>query len=269
MKNSFVAQATNSVYSDVVNSIEQPVYIEFPSRFSSDTWSYSPLTTNGHSLSGELTFVENYNLPSVPERLVDLTEQSTEKSETLLSTDIVSEKIISTPGSINVDNESLGSTKTSITDLFAGINESFSASINKGENALQSSLDSATSLVRSVVENATKSADDALNGALSVVDQAGESANGKLTSFSSNINGVTSKAPAFAIDVLRRTIIAVESSLTSGASYVVYLYGSAKEILPPGIKDVVNTSEAKATEILRPIGSVSQEVTVSGLLNSF
>lgn len=282
MRNSFIAQATKSVYSDVVNSNKQPVYMEFPGRFSSlsepghleckltNRWSYSPVNTNGHQplSSGELRYVENYNPSSVPERLMDLTEQSTEGSETLLSTDIVSEKFIPTPGSVNVDSESLGSTKASTSDLIAGINESFNASISKGENALQSSLDAATSLVRSVIENATKSVDNALSEAVSAVDQTGELANKKLISFSSNLNGVTSKAPAIAIDLLRRTIVAVESSLTSGASYVVYLYGLAKELLPPGIKGAVNLYEAKAAEILRPIGSSSQEVRFSGLINS-
>ncbi|KAF7837021.1 calcium sensing receptor, chloroplastic isoform X1 [Senna tora] len=275
-RNSYMAQATKSAYYSVVNSNEQSVYMELPRRFApvneaghlecnfTDTLSYSPVTSNGHhSLSSvDLRYVENYDSSSVPERLMDLTEQSTGGSETLLSTDVVSDsdKFISTPGSINVDNESLGSTKASISDLLAGINESFNASINDGENSLQSSFDSATSFVRSIIENATRSVDNAFSEAQSAVDQTGELANKKFTIFSNDLAGITSKAPAIAIDVLRRTIIAVESSLTSGASYVVYLYGSAKELFPPGIRDAVNSYEAKATEILRPIGSASQEI---------
>ncbi|KAI9114847.1 hypothetical protein K1719_013860 [Acacia pycnantha] len=274
LRNPFIAQATKSVYSSVANSAEQSVYVVFPGRFSSpdepghleckftNTWNCSPVTASGHhSLTdGELIYVQNYDSSSVPERLVDLTEQSTEGSDTLLSTDIVLEKLISPPEPIAVDNESLGSTKTSIGDIFSGISKSFNATINEAENALQSSLDTATSLKRSVIENATTSVDDVFGEALSSVNQTGELANKKLSSFSSNLSGIASKVPAFAVDMLRSTIIAVESSLISGASYVFYLYGSAKELLPVGIRDAVNAYESKASQILRPIGSASQEI---------
>ncbi|KAG4376950.1 hypothetical protein AAZX31_18G001700 [Glycine max] len=213
--------------------------------------------------------MEYYHLSTVPDEFADFAEQVTEGSntlvtpaqpETLSTADIMPENFAPSPSSINVDNESLVSTKASVGDLVAGINESFSASINKGENALRSSLDTATSFVDSIVKTATKSVDNAFSKAFSSVDQTGELTNKKLTSFSSELTGVTNKAPAVAIDVLRRTIIVVESSLTSGASYVVYLYGSAKELLPAGIRDTVNVYEDKATEILRPVGSATQRL---------
>ncbi|XP_061369146.1 calcium sensing receptor, chloroplastic [Gastrolobium bilobum] len=249
LRNSFKAQATKAV-------------------------SLSPVTTDSyHSLSnGELRCTESYNLSIVPEELVDFAEQSTEGSNTLVapaqpgtlsSTDIIPEKFAPVPSSVNVDDESLASTKASVGDVFAGVNESFNASINKGENALRSSLDTATSFIDSIVKNATKSADNAFGKAFSAVDQTGELANKKFTSFSSELSGMTNKAPAAAIDVLRHTIITVESSLASGVSYVVYLYGSAKELLPAGIRDTVNVYEDKATEILSPIGSASQKIYMS------
>ncbi|XP_028759657.1 uncharacterized protein LOC114718494 [Neltuma alba] len=274
LRNPYIAQATKSIYSSIANSAEQSVYVEFPGRFScpnesgqleckfTNTWNYSPVTASGHHslTSGELIYVENYDSSSVQERLMEITEQSTEGSETLLSTDIVSEKLIPMPESIIVDNESLGSTKASIGDIFSGISKSFNASIDEGQNALQSSLDTGTSLMRSIMENATKSVDNAFGEAFSSVNQTGELTNKKLSSFSSDLSGITSKVPAFAIDVLRSTIIVVESSLINGASYVVYLYGSAKELLPVGIRDAVNAYESKASQILRPIGSASQEI---------
>lgn len=280
LRNPFIAQATKSVYSSIANSTEQSVYVEFPGRFSSpnepghleckftNAWTCSPVAASGHHslTNGELRYVESYDSSSVPERLVDLNEQSTEGSDTLLSTDIVPEKLIPPPEPITVDNESLGSTKASIGDIFSGISKSFNSTINEAEKALQSSLDTATSLKRSVIENATKSVDNVFGEALSSVNQTGELANKKLSSFSSNLSGIASKVPAFAVDVLRSTIIAIESSLISGASYVVYLYGSAKELLPVGIRDAVNVYESKASQILRPIGSASQEVTIGGLI---
>lgn len=265
LRNPFITQATKSVYSSVANSTEQSGHLEC--KFT-DMWNCSPASASGHhSLThGELIYVENYDSSSVPKRLVDLTEQSTEGSDTLLSTEIVPEKLIPPPEPITVDNESLGSTKASIGDIYSGISKSFNATINEAENALQSSLDTATSLKRSVIENATKSVDNVFGEALSSVNQTGELANKKLSSFSSNLTGTASKVPAFAVDVLRSTIIAVESSLISGASYVVYLYGSAKDLLPVGIRDAVNVYESKASQILRPIGSASQEVTFCGLI---
>ncbi|KAI4344955.1 hypothetical protein L6164_012129 [Bauhinia variegata] len=248
MRNSFVAEATS-------------------------TWSSPTIIDGQHSLSsGEFRYNEYCNLSAVLEELTDFTEQSAEGSNTLvapgqpeaiLSTDILSEKLNPEPSSINLDSDSLASTKASIGDIFSGINESFSASINKGESALQSSLDTTTSLIRSVIENATKSVDNAFGQAFSAADQTGELANKKLTNFSNELNAATNKAPAIAIDLLRRAIIVVESSLSSGVSYVVYLYGLTKEVLPVGIRDAVNVYEEKATEILRPIGSTSQEIYMS------
>ncbi|KAK7331454.1 hypothetical protein VNO77_25679 [Canavalia gladiata] len=263
LRNSSTAQAVKSI-SGSFSSPSEPGYI-------TNTWGYSQVTKDGnHSLSNvEVRHLESYHLSTAPEEFANFAKQSIEGSstlvapaqpETLSSTDIMTEKLAQMPDSVNVDNESLASTKANVVDLFTGINESLNASINKGENALQSSLDSATSFVDSVVKTATKSVDNAFSKAFSAVDQSGELANKKFTSFSSEISGVTNKAPVVAIDVLRRTIIAVESSLTSGASFVVYLYGSAKELLPAGIRDTVNTYEDKATEFLRPVGSATQRI---------
>ncbi|KAG5147058.1 hypothetical protein JHK84_032601 [Glycine max] len=263
LRNSFAVQATKTVLGSFSSTSE--------SGYLTSTWGYSPVLTDGHhSLSnGEVRHTESYHLSTVPDELADFAEQATEGSntlvtpaqpETLSAADIMPENFTSSPSSINVDNESLASTKASVGDLVAGFNESFNASINEGQNALRSSLDTATSFVDSIVKTATESVDNTFSKAFSSVDQTGELANKKLTSFSSELTGVTNKAPAVAIDVLRRTIVVVESSLTRGASYVVYLYGSAKELLPAGIRDTVNVYEDKATEILRPVGSATQRI---------
>ncbi|WJX39396.1 hypothetical protein P8452_26942 [Trifolium repens] len=210
-----------------------------------------------------------YSLSTVPEESVDFAGQSTEGSdalvvpaqpEAILSTDISSGKFESVSSLIQGGNESLDATKASVGDLVSGVNESFNAAVNKGEDVLRSSLDTATSFVDSIVKNATTSADNAFSKVFSSVDQTGDLASKKITSVSSGINGVTSKAPALVIDVLRRTVVVVESSLSKGASYVVYLYGSAKEVLPAEIRDSVNVYEGKATQILRPVGSATQQI---------
>ncbi|MED6211977.1 hypothetical protein PIB30_078686 [Stylosanthes scabra] len=237
-KNSFAVQATKTG-SGFFISPSEPGYL-------TNTWGY---------------------LSTVPEDVVDFAEQSAEGSntltvpvqpETLSSTDVIPDNFTSTsgPDSYNVDNESVASAKASVGDLVAGIN----GSINKGETALRNSLDTVTSFIDSIVKNATSSADNAFSKAFSSVDKTGELTKQKITGFSSELSGITNKVPAVVVDVLRRTIIAVESSLVSGASYTVYLYGSAKELLPPGIRDTVNVYEDKTADILRPIGPASQQV---------
>ncbi|XP_047163887.1 calcium sensing receptor, chloroplastic-like [Vigna umbellata] len=252
LRNSFAVRAATKTVLDGFSSTSEPGgYLTSPRG-------YSPLTTDGHH---SLRHLESYHLSTVPEGLVAFAEeQSTPQPETLSSTDIIPENFAPRLSSINVDNESLASTKASVGDFLSGINDSFKASISQGENALRSSLDTVTSFADSVGKTATKSVDNAFSKAFSAVDQTGDIANNKLTSFSSGLSGVTNKAPAVAIDLLRRAIVVVESSLTSGASYVVYLYGSAKDLLPAGIRDTVNVYEDKATEILRPVGSATQRI---------
>ncbi|XP_027928745.1 calcium sensing receptor, chloroplastic [Vigna unguiculata] len=261
LRNSFAVRAASKTVLDGLSSTSEP------GRYLTSTRGYSPLITDGHH---SLRHMESYHLSTVPEGLVAIAEeQSTEGSTTLVTppqpetlsiTDIIPENFAPRPSSINVDNESLASTKASVGDFFAGISDSFKASVNQGENALRSSLDTVTSFADSVGKTATKSVDNAFGKAFSAVDQTGDIANNKLTSFSSGLSGITNKAPAVVIDVLRRAIVVVESSLTSGASYVVYLYGSAKDLLPAEIRDTVNVYEVKATEILRPVGSATQRI---------
>lgn len=213
----------------------------------------SPLTVNGDYLLSNSQ--QRYTLSTVPEDLLYFAKQSAQGSDALIpsSTDITPGKLESVPTLIQ-------GTKASVGDLVSGINDSFSASINKGENAFRSSVDTVTDFVDSVVKNATTSADNAFSKAFSAVDQTGGLANNKITGFSTEINGVTSKAPGLVIDVLRRSIVAVENSLSTGASYIVYLYGSAKEFLPAEIRDTVGVYEDKVTQFLRPVGSGTQQV---------
>jgi hypothetical protein len=70
----------------------------------------------------------------------------------------------------------------------------------------------------------------------------------------------TQKATGTSVDVLRVAIVAVEESIAKGASFVVYSYGPANDLLPPEIRGALNLSEERATKILRPIGATFQQV---------
>ncbi|KAH8480138.1 hypothetical protein H0E87_030394 [Populus deltoides] len=97
----------------------------------------------------------------------------------------------------------------------------------------------------------------------STFDQIGELASNRLTSFSSGLREATKKATGISVDVLRGAIIAVEESIAKGASFVVYSYGSAKDLLPPKITGALNLPEERATEILRSIGTTFQQVYIA------
>ncbi|KAM0926004.1 hypothetical protein ACQ4PT_003858 [Festuca glaucescens] len=69
-------------------------------------------------------------------------------------------------------------------------------------------------------------------------------------------------AGTVAVDVLRKAIVVAEDSVGTATTSLVYYYGSAKSSLPPNVKDSLNSSEEKASIVLRPIGSALQQVYV-------
>ncbi|EEF37487.1 conserved hypothetical protein [Ricinus communis] len=197
---------------------------------------------------------------------MDFTGQSTDNADSLTSaveSDIMSTSVMTPENPSTVSdsgNDSLSSVNTSFGDFVDGVRDSLSTSMSKGENALQNSLDAITSSITSITKGANETVDNAFSRVFSAVDQTKGLTNNKLTTFSSDLKEATSKAAVFSGDVLRGTIIAVENSIIKGASFVVYSYGSAKELLPPEIKDALNLSEEKTVQILRPIGTFSQQI---------
>ncbi|RXI05543.1 hypothetical protein DVH24_017585 [Malus domestica] len=206
------------------------------------------------------------------EGLVDFTNPSTE-NESILSAPIEPESISATdltPGnptsvsdSLDMDSDKLSSVKTSIEDFFDGVSKSFSASVDKGEYTVKTSLDTITSSITTVVKSATEAVDNTVGGLFSTVDQVGQYGGSKMTNFSSDFKEATSKGAVFAIDVLRRSIVVVEDSLSNGASFAVSSYQSAKDFLPPDISDALNLSEKRFVELLGPAKTAFQQVYIS------
>ncbi|XP_059445546.1 calcium sensing receptor, chloroplastic isoform X2 [Corylus avellana] len=238
-------------------------------------------TVNEIQSSGgaEVRYVDSSTRAAVEEGFMDFTDKSPQnadilvgsvESETISTTDMMPDYPISVSDSLDMDNDPLFNTKTSIEDFLAGVSKSLSASVNKGENAVKSSVDAVNSSITSVIKSATDAVDNIVSGLFSTADQNRELAGNRLTSFSSDLKEATSKASVVAVDVLRRTIVAVEDSLTNGASFIVYSYGSAKELLPPDIRDTLNLSEEKAIEILSPVKTAFPQVfsAIEGLERS-
>lgn len=269
---SFKPQAMESFYSNFVESTEQPVPMDLINSYScpdelddvkcnfSDVWSSSVKAINESTPPGvgELKYVETSSTSAAEEKLVDLTNQSVENAnnsmgmigpEAMSTGDSLPENATGASSSLNFDNDSVSSLKTGLDDFLAGVNETFNSSVNKGENAVKGLVDKITSSITSV----TTTASDA-------VDNAQALANNKVSNLSSDLKEALSKANAFAVDLLRHTIVVVEDSLSNGASSSVYYYGSAKERLPPEIKDALTLYEERTEKALKPVGAALQQV---------
>ncbi|KAK6255520.1 hypothetical protein SCA6_016825 [Theobroma cacao] len=271
---SFKPQAMESFYSNFVESAEQPVSMDLINRYScpdelddvkctfSNEGSPSIQAINESTPFevGQLKYVETSSLSAAEEKLVDLTNQSAESTndsvgmvgpETVTTVDMLPDNSTAASSSLNFDNDSLSSVKTGLDDFLSGFNESINSSVNKGENAVKSLLDNITSSINSVTTSASEA-----------VDNVQASASNKVSNLSNDLTEALGKANAFLVDLLRRTIVVVEDSLSNGASSLVYFYGSAKERLPPEINDALALYEERTGTALKPVGAAFQQVYI-------
>lgn len=162
--------------------------------------------------------------------------------------------------SVSMKAESLANMKPNVQDIFGGITESISASVRKGENTLTGTIENITSSLTSVIEGANEGLFTAVSKLKSSVDQTGDSAGSKLSSFSNGSKEVFGRTVSTAVDLLRHTILSSEEVLVRGGTLVVYAYGSAKGFLPAEVQNVLKVSEESADKILRPAGNAIQQV---------
>ncbi|KVH91004.1 Rhodanese-like domain-containing protein [Cynara cardunculus var. scolymus] len=143
--------------------------------------------------------------------------------------------------------------KTDTEDVFAGINESLSALVCNTDIAITNTLKTITSSV----DLASKGVNDAIDISFNNLKL---SFSTTLSGLSNNSKGVSSKAAVIAVDGLRHAIISVEELLTLWTTFVVYVYASAKDMLPPELHNVLNSSEERVFNVLRPFGAAFQQV---------
>ncbi|KAL5781326.1 hypothetical protein ACOSP7_006355 [Xanthoceras sorbifolium] len=280
-KISFKIQATKSLYSSsvgntqsVVSNYSCPNELDDTRCKLSNAWSSSDVVINeAHPIgSGKLKYVDNSSISAVEEGVTNFPDQMTENADNLMGTvepetsspvELIPENSTSVSDSLDLGNNSSSNFKSSSDDFSAGVSRSFSSSINKGENAVKSLLDTITSSITSITKGASEAVDNAVSRVFSTVDQTGELAGDKFTSFSSDLKETSNRATVVAVDVLRRTIVALEDSISNGISFVAYSYSSAKELLPQEIRDALNLSEERAIKIWKPVGSAFQQVSVA------
>ncbi|KAG4180110.1 hypothetical protein ERO13_A10G145200v2 [Gossypium hirsutum] len=253
---SFKPQAMEPFYTSFAETTEQPVPMDLINNYSCPEKFNDAKCNISNVWSSSVKAVNDSN--ALEEKLVDLTNQSVENannsmgmvgSETISTIDTMVENPIAASSTLNFDNDSLSGGINSLDKFLTGVNESFNSSVNRGENAMKNLLDKITSSMTSV----TTSASEAVDNAQALADN-------KVSNLSNDLNEASNKANAFAVDLLRRTIVVVENSLFNGASSFGYYYGSAKERLPPEIKDALTLYEERTGKTLKPVGAALQQV---------
>ncbi|XP_038884939.1 uncharacterized protein LOC120075529 [Benincasa hispida] len=232
--------------------------------------SFSNLTMNAQNpLSiGGVKYVENSSLSAGEETLhvsglpgeITSVQVLTVEHETGLTDKIASDKMLFVADSLNVDNNSVSNLKASAEDFLDRVSESFNASIQQGENTIEKSLDTINSSISALIKRGNQSVDDAFNSIFSSVDQIGEQGSNGLTNFSTGLKEGSIKASVSAINLLRHAVVAIEDSLINATSFVVYSYGSVKELFPPEIRNALSSSEQRAAEILSPVRTGFQQI---------
>nr|CAB3475093.1 unnamed protein product [Digitaria exilis] len=149
-----------------------------------------------------------------------------------------------------------------VEDSVARLIDKLGKQVFQAEDALTEAYDKLRLSAYDVLGTWRKTVREAVGGLKASVDASKEQAAGGVTDASGALQQKVAGASAVAIDVLRKAIVAAEDSLGNAATFVVYSYGSAKESLPPNVRDLLNSSEEKASLVLRPIGNALQQVYV-------
>ncbi|XP_042491853.1 uncharacterized protein LOC122071517 [Macadamia integrifolia] len=239
----------------------------------SNKWSYpTGAISKPYNLgSSDMSYVESSSVPTQEDEILKIPGEVVNGANILSGSDsmtAVDAAAINYPenplsNGSEMDGDAFSKLKTNIEDISLGFNESIDASVDKGERAVKSSVDAITSELIYRIKTATEAIENAVNDVLFFVGRTGESVANRLTRFSDDLKQTTGKVDIVAIDVLRRAIVTAEDYLAGGTAFFVYSYGSVKELLPPEVRDVLNLSEDKATEILRPAGTALEQVYIA------
>ncbi|KAL5711670.1 hypothetical protein ACHQM5_013931 [Ranunculus cassubicifolius] len=145
-------------------------------------------------------------------------------------------------------NASLTNLKASVDNLVSEATSFVDASLGKGDLFLKNTTDAITSPLKQTIQNVEEAINNAVNGLSSNADHSLELARNRFTDVS--------------VDLLRQTIVMLEYYLASGIKFVPYFYENAKELFPPDVRDLLNLTESKVTQILGPVASVFKQVYV-------
>ncbi|KAJ8615910.1 hypothetical protein MRB53_035282 [Persea americana] len=231
---------------------------------SSEGMAVEPLTSSNAELQSGVS-PSRGEFPKLSDQLTlstNVSDSAASESLSTADTGIVLEKATSASDTVDATNDAMSKLKGNLDNFLSGINKSMDTSIGNADTALKNSYDSVTSSFTNAVRSATKSFENATSDVFSSIDNTGDLAGNKLSGLTSDFKENTYKLGNVAINVLRQTIVMVEDSLANAGSFVVYSYGSTKELLPPELQDVLNMYEERAMQVLRPIGTAFQQVYI-------
>ncbi|RLN05492.1 uncharacterized protein C2845_PM13G16070 [Panicum miliaceum] len=149
-----------------------------------------------------------------------------------------------------------------VEDSVARLIDKLGKQVFQAEDALTEAYDKLRLSAYDALGTWRKTVRDAIGGLTASIDASKEQAAGGVTDASGALQEKVAGAGAVAVDVVRKAIVAAENSLGSAATFVLSSYESAKESLPPNVRDLLSTSEEKASLVLRPIGNALQQVYV-------
>lgn len=215
--------------------------------------------TSASSSSGELL-----NLPGTLDQSTNaLSERiSTSLSPSNVMTNTIAERTVTVPDASEVTNKGLSNLKENIEHFLSGINESAGLTLDRAENGVKSKYNEFTSTASDTLKSVQASFDSVITGLFPVSDRTKEQASDNVSSLSSKLQENIFGGGILAVDFLRLAIVTLEDSLANAATFVVYSYGSAKSFLPLNVRDTLNFSEGKVTEILRPVGAAFQQIYI-------
>ncbi|PUZ53521.1 hypothetical protein GQ55_5G057800 [Panicum hallii var. hallii] len=149
-----------------------------------------------------------------------------------------------------------------VEDSVARLVDKLGKQVFQAEDALTEAYDKLRLSAYDALGTWRKTVRDAIGGLKASIDASKEQAAGGVTDASGALQEKVAGAGAVAVDVVRKAIVAAENSLGSAATFVLSSYESAKESLPPNVRDLLSSSEEKASLVLRPIGNALQQVYV-------
>ncbi|KAF5192278.1 Rhodanese/Cell cycle control phosphatase superfamily protein [Thalictrum thalictroides] len=203
------------------------------------------------------------NFASPQDKLFTISHQITYTINNSSQTAHPTINVFPTSLSQSLPDDPLTTFKTSIDNFISLVSSSIDTSVGKGHLSTKNTLNAITSQLTHTVQTVNEKIDNLVSGLLSGADHSAELATNSLKGLSVNFKDSVGKAGLVSIDLLRRTIIAFEDYFATGISLILNYYGSVKELIPPEFRDILNSTETKAVEILGPVAAVFKQVYIS------
>lgn len=265
---SFKTQVTNVIYSHVTGrpGVLDCLELKDQDRLYSNKWgdSMENVINTYPSLSKDISYVNK----ACKDMLVPVSDQisslPSEKvvPQTILPLHSTMDVASTTPITLSgpLGDASLTNFRSNVENFFSAVSGWIDASVGEGYLFFKNTFDAITAPLSHSFQSASESINNGVSGLFSSADRSAELVGNRFTGFSVDLKDSLSGVGAVSIDVLRRTIITLEEYLASGGSLILHYYGSAKEVFPPEVRDVLNLAESRTSDFFSPVVAAFQQV---------